>query len=88
MSQILVRDLAPELLEALKARAKRNRRSLQAEVKVILEKAEPLPRSPEERRKAFERLREWSDWARAQNEGLPQSDSTEIIRRAREGYRD
>lgn len=39
MSQLLVRDLAPETLERLKEQAKRQGRSLQAEVKRILEQA-------------------------------------------------
>ncbi|MBA2592476.1 MAG: hypothetical protein M3495_19475 [Pseudomonadota bacterium] len=37
MSQLLVRDLAPETLERLKEQAKQQGRSLQAEVKRILE---------------------------------------------------
>ncbi len=39
MSQILVRDLAPEIVERLKERARGNARSLEAEVRVILENA-------------------------------------------------
>ena len=39
MSQILVRDLAPEIVERLKERARGNARSLEAEVRVILEDA-------------------------------------------------
>jgi antitoxin FitA len=41
MAQILIRDLDPALVERLKARAKRNHRSLQGEVKAILEEASP-----------------------------------------------
>ena len=37
MSQILVRNLAPEVVQRLKQRAERNRRSLEAEVRSILE---------------------------------------------------
>ena len=37
MAQILVRDIDPEVLEQLKQRAKRNNRSLSAEVKTIIE---------------------------------------------------
>ena len=37
MSQILVRNLAPEVVERLKQRAERNHRSLEAEVRAILE---------------------------------------------------
>ena len=37
MSQILVRNLDPEIVARLKERAERNRRSLEAEVRAILE---------------------------------------------------
>ena len=39
MPDILVRDIDPEKLERLKARAKRNGRSLQSEAKLSIEKA-------------------------------------------------
>lgn len=39
MSQVLVRSLEPAILERLKARARRHGRSLQAELKAILETA-------------------------------------------------
>ena len=39
MSQVLVRNLDEPILERLKARARRNGRSLQAELKAILEAA-------------------------------------------------
>ena len=39
MSQVLVRSLDPPVLERLKARARRHGRSLQAELKAILEVA-------------------------------------------------
>jgi plasmid stability protein len=39
MAQLLVRDLDPKLIGRLKKKAKDNRRSLQGEVKVILEQA-------------------------------------------------
>lgn len=39
MAQVLVRDLKPETLEHLKNSAKRNGRSLQAELKAILKSA-------------------------------------------------
>lgn len=40
MSQVLVRGLDPAVIRRLKLRARRNRRSLQAELKCILEQAE------------------------------------------------
>jgi plasmid stability protein len=39
MSQVLVRDLDPAVIMRLKARARRSGRSLQAELKYILEQA-------------------------------------------------
>jgi plasmid stability protein len=39
MPDILVRDIDPEKLELLKARAKKNGRSLQSEAKLLIEKA-------------------------------------------------
>lgn len=39
MAHVLVRDLDAKTVERLKARAKRHRRSLQAEVKSVLEQA-------------------------------------------------
>lgn len=38
MAQLLIRDLDPETVNRLKERARRHRRSLQGEIKVILEK--------------------------------------------------
>ncbi len=39
MALVLVRNVAPEIVDKLKARAQRNRRSLEAEMRVILEAA-------------------------------------------------
>ncbi len=39
MAQVLVRDLNATVIESLKKRALKNRRSLQGELKMILEKA-------------------------------------------------
>lgn len=39
MAQLLVRDIKPEIIERLKAQAKRHNRSLQGEAKLILEEA-------------------------------------------------
>ena len=38
VAQLLIRDLAPETVDRLKERARRNRRSLQGEIRLILEK--------------------------------------------------
>ena len=76
MSQILVRNLAPEVVERLKERAQRNHRSLEAEVRAILE---GLTDSEQRRADALR----FADWARAQN-GPQSSASTELIREDRE----
>ena len=39
MAQVLIRELEDEVIEALKERAKRNQRSLQGELKVIVTQA-------------------------------------------------
>ena len=39
MAQVLIRDVAPEVVAKLKARALRNRRSLEAELRVIFDHA-------------------------------------------------
>jgi plasmid stability protein len=39
MAQVLIRDLDPRTVATLKKRAKKNKRSLQGEVKLILEEA-------------------------------------------------
>lgn len=44
MAQVLVRDLDEEVVESLKRRAKQDGRSLQSEVKFILEQAAEEPR--------------------------------------------
>jgi plasmid stability protein len=81
MSQILVRDLEPETLERLKQRAKRNRRSLQAEVRLILHEAAVRERraDPEARREAFERALA----NRRELEGKVHTDSVDIVRKIR-----
>ena len=43
MAQVLIRDVPPEVVDKLKARAQRNRRSLEAELRVICEAAAQEP---------------------------------------------
>ena len=43
MAQVLIRDVSPEVVNKLKARAKRNRRSLEAELRIIFEQAVEEP---------------------------------------------
>jgi plasmid stability protein len=81
MPNILIRDIEPELLENLKLRAQYNGRSLQAEVKRILEQsasAPPVrPLSVEDRVKLIKRLQE-------QTKGRQFSDSADLIREDRD----
>jgi plasmid stability protein len=77
MSQILVRNLDPRVVEHLKQRAERNHRSLEAEVRSILE---DLAQRQEQREEAIR----FADAMRASSP--PQtSDSTDLIREDRDG---
>ena len=75
MAQLLVRDLAPDVVDRLKRRAKENRRSLQAEIKQILEGAAQL--SMREARAAADRIRR-------SLMGRAHSDSVVLLREDRE----
>lgn len=78
MAQILVRDLDEAVVEELKARAAANNRSLQGEVKAILEDAA-------ERRRARIRFREEMDAYQKEffTEGEMLPSSVEILRELR-----
>jgi plasmid stability protein len=76
MAQLLVRGLDAETIDRLKERAKRHRRSLQGEAKLILEEA-ARQMSMEEARRAAERIRN-------SLEGRAFSDSADLIREDRE----
>lgn len=75
MSEVLVRDLSPATVQKLKKRARRHGRSLQAELKSILEGAAPL--SPKE----F-----WvvADSIRRSLKGRRHSDSVKLLREDRD----
>ncbi len=75
MAQILVRDLNPDLVKRLKTRAAQNGRSLQGEVKAILESVDTLSMS--EARALAE------EWQR-RLAGRMTSDSSDLIREDRE----
>jgi plasmid stability protein len=75
MAQVLVRGLADDVVERLKARAKRNGRSLEAELRLVLEEsAQEDPGS----------FWEEADRIRASLADRTFSDSTELIREDRE----
>ncbi len=75
MPDILVRDIDPEKLERLKARAKKNGRSLQSEAKMLIEKAAE-ERTIEDILESARQLRK--------KVGTPASDSVIMIREDRE----
>ena len=75
MAQVLVRGLADDVVDRLKARAKRNGRSLAAELRLVLEEA--AGQDLDEARAALERVR-------ALFAGQTFSDSAELIREDRE----
>jgi hypothetical protein len=76
MAQLLVRDLDDHVMARLKEQARRNRRSLQAEARAILEAA-ALRNTKEE---ALEGFRGWQEKSR----GRPMSDSADLIREDRD----
>jgi antitoxin FitA len=75
MANLTVRNLDDDVVTALKARAKRNRRSLEAEVRVLLRDAVD--------RGSTTSLRELADRIAALTPKVPQTDSTELVREDR-----
>jgi antitoxin FitA len=78
MAQILVRDLDDALVARLKERAKLNRRSLQSEVKAILEEMAPMATKVEALAIVDKWQRYWEE------KGKTFSDSAELIREDRD----
>lgn len=78
MAQILVRELDTETVERLKRRAKEDGRSLQSEVKMILERAAIEPKTD------MEAARKMLDEFRRRFKGRKFSDSVELIREDRD----
>jgi plasmid stability protein len=76
MAQLLVRDLDPAVVERLKERARQNHRSLQGEVKTILEAAA-------ERATRKEALAMIDKWQRKWGDRIF-SDSAQMIREDRD----
>jgi plasmid stability protein len=70
MAQVLVRDLDDRVVEKLKARAKRNGRSLEAELRLILEQS--VRADLAEARRLAERIRR-------QLSGRDHSDSGDLV---------
>ena len=78
MAQILVRGLDDALVARLKERAKLNHRSLQSEVKAILEEAAAMATKPEALAIVDKWQRYWEE------KGKTFSDSAELIREDRD----
>jgi plasmid stability protein len=78
MAQLLVRDLDPAVVARLKDKARQNQRSLQGEVKAILEEAAALA-TPQEALAMIDKWqRKWGDRVF--------SDSTRMIREDRDQH--
>ena len=75
MAQVLVRDIDEQVVERLKARAERSGRSLQVELKMILDQAARLDMV--DARRLAERIRK-------KLSGRIHGDSVELIREDRE----
>lgn len=78
MAQILVRNMDEEVIERLKKRAKEDGRSLQTEVKSILEKAAYEPKVD------METARKMCEEFRRRFKGRKFPDSVELIREDRD----
>jgi plasmid stability protein len=79
MAQILVRGLDDVLVARLKERARQNHRSLQGQVRALLEEVAPLATPAEIVAIGDKWQRHW------EQQGKTFSDSAEIIRKMRDG---
>ncbi len=79
MAQVLIRDLDPEVIEELKKRAKGHTRSLQGELKTILEEAAHGSSS-----KGIEAFLARVQEIRKQTKGILQTDTVQLVREDRE----
>jgi plasmid stability protein len=75
VATLTIRSLEEEVVEALKARARRNHRSLEAEVRVLLRDLVAG--------RSGSSLRELADQIAALTPKVPQTDSTELVREDR-----
>jgi phosphopantothenoylcysteine decarboxylase/phosphopantothenate--cysteine ligase len=75
VATLTIRSLEEEVVAALKARARRNHRSLEAEVRVLLRDLVAG--------RSTSSLRELADQIAALTPKVPQTDSTELIREDR-----
>lgn len=81
MAQVLIRNLEDDLIADYRESAKRNDRSLEAELRDLLRRMRP------KKRKSREELIAIADAIRAMTPNVPQTPSEDIVRAARDGYR-
>ena len=81
MGQVLIRNLDDKLIDAYRAAAERNARSLEAELRDAL--ARTRPRSPAERDLLQDRARS----LRAMTPDVAQTPATTLVREDRDGFR-
>ena len=79
MADMVLRNLRDDLKEALRARAARNKRSMNAELREIV--AEALTRPPASDRAELKRL---AAQIRALSAGRPQTPSEDLLRESRD----
>ena len=82
MAQTLIRNLDDDLLADYRDAARRNGRSLEAELREALRVMRPI--TPKKRQDLIEAARR----IRAMTPAVPQTPSERLIREARDGYRD
>jgi plasmid stability protein len=79
VAQVLVRNIDDDVLERLKTRATHNGRSLQAELKLILEAS-----ARQDEKLSFKAFLEHTEKLRAATAQRTQTDSAELLREDRE----
>lgn len=82
MAQALIRNLDDDLLDDYREAARRNGRSLEAELREALRLMRPV------KRRTREELLEASRQIRAMTPNVPQTPSEQLVREDRDGYRD
>ncbi|MGF1549383.1 MAG: hypothetical protein ACFBQW_02450 [Sphingomonadaceae bacterium] len=82
MGQVLIRNIEDEILAAYREEAKRNDRSLEAELREMLRLMRPM------RKKRREELLEEMARIRAMTPEVPQTPSEQLVREDRDGLRD
>lgn len=82
MGQVIIRNLEDEVIEAYREAARRNDRSLEAELRETLRRMTPIQHASRE-----ELLKRLAD-IRAMTPDVPQTPAEQLIREDRDGYRD